>query len=105
MNNANDTSVYEFEVKGGFDIKNNLQLRENIKMDIIDAIIKTVLYLNLVNDKDNFIPDLYLHKVSKNYGLSVKDCRKIRDIIQINALEVEEELDKTRYSWYSSFNN
>jgi len=29
MNNANDTSVYEFEVKGGFDIKNNLQLHES----------------------------------------------------------------------------
>jgi hypothetical protein len=46
------------------------------------AVARTTLYLKVVDDDNGCVPDYHLKAVSESRGLTIEECREIRDIIQ-----------------------
>lgn len=63
-------------------------------MKTAEAVAKTTLYLKVVDDNNGCVPDYHLKAVSERFGLSMEDCRAIRDIIQCDRLRVPFTKDK-----------
>jgi len=53
------------------------------------AVARTTLYLKVVDDENGCVPNYHLKAVSESRGLTIAECRAIRDIIQDDRLRTQ----------------
>ena len=54
-----------------------------------EAIVRTTMYLKIVDSEHGCVPEYHLNAVSERLGLSIEECRQIRDTIQMDRLNTQ----------------